>query len=427
MLAGATAAARPAATVLLISLDGVRPDYLARSDTPFLDRLAREGAISREASPPFPSVTFSSHVTIATGVDVARHGITGNTFYDNRTGTVHRYSGDQELLEAEPLWITAERHGVRTLVFDWVNAHNQTGPVTASHFGERYTRGLSDEQRLQRVLDTWRADTEAILAAAPSATADPLAATLPGPPSAPLRLVLAYTESPDKEGHRYGPDSAEVEQAMSQVDALVARFWEAAREQWALTAGEGDTFWTVVVSDHGMAPLDTHVNLSEASGVVRGEPPLTVTTGPVAHFFFDGIAEPDARAARLAEVRDRLRGLALGPVYARAELPTEWGYAHPHRTGDLVWVLPRGHAFNWRLPPGMLTAPAAGTTYVGAHGHDPREDPDMNTIVVLHRYPAPLGGRELGPVELRQVHPTVLRLLGIDPSPLTDAAPIEWQ
>jgi hypothetical protein len=407
--------AGPRATVLLISLDGLRPDYLERAATPFLDRLVREGVISREAAPPFPSVTFSSHVTIATGVSVARHGITGNTFYDNRTGQLHRYAGDQALLEAEPLWITAERHGVRTLVFDWVNAHAQAqaGPITASYFGDRYTRGLTDAERLERVLTTWREDTAAVLAARTG-------------PREPLRLVLAYTESPDKEGHRFGPDSPEVENATAQLDRLVAHFWHEARSLWQQTAKPADTLWTIVTSDHGMAPVETHVNLSEAAGVVRGEPPLVVSTGPVAHFFFDGIDDEAARNYRRAELRARLEGLDLGRVWARNELPEHWDYAHPHRTGDLVWLLPLRHAFNWRLPPGMLTAPAAGTTYVGAHGFDPREDPDMLTVLVLHRYPEPLGGRRLGPVELRQVHPTVLSLLGIDPSPLTDAAPINW-
>ena len=54
--------------VVLVSFDGVRPDYLDRFDTPHFDRLARTGVVSDSLIPVFPSLTFPSHYTIATGV-----------------------------------------------------------------------------------------------------------------------------------------------------------------------------------------------------------------------------------------------------------------------------------------------------------------------------------------------------------------------
>src|SRR5688500_4355976 len=56
------------ATVVWISIDGLRPDYLDRGKTPLLNRLVREGASTRRLVPPTPSLTFTSHVTQATGV-----------------------------------------------------------------------------------------------------------------------------------------------------------------------------------------------------------------------------------------------------------------------------------------------------------------------------------------------------------------------
>lgn len=52
-------------TVFLFSIDGIRPDDPARSETPFFDQLMAEGVYSLEVIPPFPSGTFSSHATLA--------------------------------------------------------------------------------------------------------------------------------------------------------------------------------------------------------------------------------------------------------------------------------------------------------------------------------------------------------------------------
>ena len=68
--------------VVLISFDGLRHDYLDRVDTPGFDRLAATGAVADALIPVFPSLTFPSHYSIATGMYPASHGIVGNQFYD---------------------------------------------------------------------------------------------------------------------------------------------------------------------------------------------------------------------------------------------------------------------------------------------------------------------------------------------------------
>ena len=106
-------------TVIWISMDGFRGDYPDRTALPFFSRLAKDGVYSRRFHPVFPPITFPSHCAEATGVGVAEHGITGNDFYDTATKQIAHFPADSTLLEAEPIWLTAERQGVRTLVFDW--------------------------------------------------------------------------------------------------------------------------------------------------------------------------------------------------------------------------------------------------------------------------------------------------------------------
>jgi len=55
-------------TVLLVSFDGFRWDYLEKNPTPNLHKLIQTGARAKELVPIYPSVTFPNHYTIVTGL-----------------------------------------------------------------------------------------------------------------------------------------------------------------------------------------------------------------------------------------------------------------------------------------------------------------------------------------------------------------------
>ena len=74
--------------LLLISLDGFRPDYLhKRGIMPALARIAECGS-SGTMYASYPSMTFPNHYTIVTGLYPEAHGIVDNNFFDNRTSEV---------------------------------------------------------------------------------------------------------------------------------------------------------------------------------------------------------------------------------------------------------------------------------------------------------------------------------------------------
>jgi len=125
-LAAGAAAAQPAHPVILVSMDGFRPDYLERGVTPNLNRLAAGGARAVAMRPSFPSVTFPNHYTLVTGMRPDHHGIVDNVMNDaaisdkrftmsNSEAVVDRRWWDQ----AEPVWVTAERNGVRSGTMFW--------------------------------------------------------------------------------------------------------------------------------------------------------------------------------------------------------------------------------------------------------------------------------------------------------------------
>ncbi|MEK7798994.1 MAG: alkaline phosphatase family protein, partial [Acidobacteriota bacterium] len=102
----AAASTGPADTVVLLSIDGMRWDYPARTKAPALARMAAAGASARTLIPPFPTTTFPAHASLVTGVHPDRHGIMNNAFLDRGRGA-YRREDDASWLLAEPLWVTA--------------------------------------------------------------------------------------------------------------------------------------------------------------------------------------------------------------------------------------------------------------------------------------------------------------------------------
>ncbi|MFZ4111319.1 MAG: alkaline phosphatase family protein, partial [Polymorphobacter sp.] len=52
--------------LILISVDGLRPDYLDRGVTPNINALAASGVRAKAMRPSFPSLTFPNHYTLVT-------------------------------------------------------------------------------------------------------------------------------------------------------------------------------------------------------------------------------------------------------------------------------------------------------------------------------------------------------------------------
>ncbi|HRK30745.1 MAG TPA: ectonucleotide pyrophosphatase/phosphodiesterase [Tepidisphaeraceae bacterium] len=65
--------------VLIISIDGLRPDIMLRANTPNLRKLMNRGSFSMWAKTTPQSITLPSHVSMVTGVNPNAHGIQWNS------------------------------------------------------------------------------------------------------------------------------------------------------------------------------------------------------------------------------------------------------------------------------------------------------------------------------------------------------------
>jgi hypothetical protein len=73
--------------LVMISVDGMRPDYATAADAHGakilqLRRFMKEGSYAEGVVGVVPTVTYPSHTTLVTGLWPAKHGIFGNTTFD---------------------------------------------------------------------------------------------------------------------------------------------------------------------------------------------------------------------------------------------------------------------------------------------------------------------------------------------------------
>ena len=363
--------------VILISFDGFRWDYLDRYPAPAFMEVARRGVWTDGSQPPFPSKTFPSHYTLATGLWADHHELTGNRFWDP-TRSAGYDMADREVVEdgswysGEPIWVTAETQGMVAASYFFVGSEADVGGVRPSHW-RRYDGSVTGPEKVDQVLEWLRMPAE----------------TRP-------RMITLYFPEVDGAGHQYGPDSQEVEQAVTLVDSYLQRLLDGL----AAVPG-GDRVSVLLSADHGMhryEPGRAHaLDVSGMDGVRFAE------GGPYGSIFVEG------DAARQAEVRDLIDAQLpddIG-VFLRADVPDHLHYRDSPRVGDIVLVPPLGVTVN--RPD--LNNPTGFT-----HGWDPSFR-EMHSIF-LGMGPRLQENVRMGPIQHVDVYPLIAELLGLTPAPV---------
>ena len=378
--------AAPAPAVVLLSIDGFRYDYLDRADAeaPVLRQLAEEGVQAERLVPVYPTKTFPNHYSLVTGLYTEAHGIVNNTMRDpgmpGADGEPARFSlsnreavTDGRWWGGEPIWVTAERQGVRVGAAFWPGSEAEIGGVRPSYW-LTFDGDMPYAARVQQVLDWLELPEE----------------ERPG-------LVTLYFEAVDTAGHRFGPDAPETAAAIERVDAAVGELVEGLRARGVLATTD-----LVVVSDHGMAAvspdrrvlLDDAIDLGDVDEVLWGEP---VGLWP-------GDANPDSLVARI----NRLPHLQ---AFRKEAMPERLHYRDHPRIPPVLVLADEGwtassRAYVERNPSG----PSGGT-----HGYDNRFA-SMHGVFFAHG-PRFRSAARTGPIEAVDVYGILARVLGLDPAP----------
>jgi predicted AlkP superfamily pyrophosphatase or phosphodiesterase len=367
--------------VVLVSIDALRWDYARKDDAKHILSLAEHGASSPQGMiPSYPSLTFPNHYTIVTGLYPEHHGIVANSFYN--ADHTKKYSlsdrdavGDASWYDGVPLWVLAERQGMRSACFFWPGSEAAIDGVRPSwylHYDEAYP----DAKRVDQVL-----------------------AWLRLPAAERPHFITLYFSDVDHAGHQYGPDTPQTAAAVQKVDEQIGR----------LEAGIAKTHLPVdliVLSDHGMIAeegpwidLDTYAELSHFK-----------TAGSLLY------ADDEADAARAYEqlkIAD-----AHFTVYRRADVPKELHYTGNPRIGDPVIIATAPVAIR-------AHAPAAGSPdkapEKGMHGLNPYQFKEMHASFYAEG-PDIRQGVTLKPFENVDVYPFITEILGLGHGPVDGSA-----
>ncbi len=191
---------------VIISLDGLRWDYLDTYDVPFMNQLAREG-VKAVMQPSFPSKTFPNHYTLATGLTPDHHGIIANTFWDREKGVEFSLGNkvtraDGRYYGGDPVWLTAKHQGVKTATVFWVGSDVAVQGEHPTYWRDYQTEQLDFEGRVDEIIRL-----------------------LSLPEKDRPHLVMAYFEEPDRSGHNYGPMHRMTRRAMEDLDLLLSKLW----------------------------------------------------------------------------------------------------------------------------------------------------------------------------------------------------------
>ena len=405
--------------VVLISVDGLRPDFYLdeRWPAPTLQRIRREGAYAEAVRSVFPSVTYPSHTTIVTGALPARHGVVYNEPFDP-SGRTGRWYWEADSILVATLWEAVRADGGTTAAVSWpvtVNAPIDWNVAEIWPFEEE--RDLVAVQRAaSRPEGLWdELEREAVgrvrseMYGVGTLSRDDYVSGMAGYLLERYRptLLAVHLIGTDHFQHERGRSHIEVSQAVGAVDRGIGRILEAAARANLLPQTA-----VIVTGDHGF--VDTHTRIAPNVWLARaGLRDSTADRGnwratfhAMAGSAFLHLRDPDDGAA-VDSVRRLLESLPRGQrrLFRVIELQelAEMGAAPDAR---LALTAAPGIAFT-ESAVGQALVRSPGAT----HGYDPELE-DNRTGFVAWGAGIPRG--VVVPVMgLEDIAPLIAGLLGI--------------
>lgn len=368
-------------TVILISLDGFRWDYLDKYRPPTLGKLARNGVRAKWMIPSFPTKTFPNHYSIVTGLYPQNHGIVENNVYD--FGEVFTMSKRAEVQNprwwlGEPIWVTAEKQGQRAASYFWVGSEAAVGGISPTQW-RIYNGDVPNTMRIDKVLGY-----------------------LDQPSDKRPTMITLYFSQTDDVGHEFGPDAEETRYAVLEVDGYIERLVNGLKIR-----GIDKAVNIIVVSDHGMAPyfvknvtyLDDHFDFELAERILWTNEIIQIFPKP---------GNEDA-------IFSKIDKLAHVTCWKKGSIPDRLHYNDGKRVAPIVcsselgWITTSRKRYDdWYKDMGEKDRPR------GAHGYDNKYQ-EMQATFIAHGS-AFKKGYVAEPFENIHVYEMMCKILGLKPA-----------
>jgi len=434
LLALGAANASLAASVLMISVDGMKPEYVLDADAhalkiPFLRSLLRDGAYARGVAGVWPTVTYPSHTTLLTGVSPAQHGIYNNLEFDPRRQFGEAWYWYADRIRAPTLWQAAHDAGLSTASVGWPVS---VGAAQVDFLIPEYWRifrPTADLNPSDADLIAALSRPEGMLLEMQMRLGPYMAGNDPSPSGDEIKTRFAldilrshqpkfmtvHLSSLDEEEHAHGPFSPEANQDLEAIDGWLAQLFAAAR------ANDPDSI-ALVVSDHGFLTLTHRVNLLlpflRADLIQANVDPQTKSinviswkaqpwgAGGMAAIMLHEAADErtEAQVRELLKTLQSDAGNGIAQILERDAIKQRGAFPG---AAFLVLMKPGFYVIGDATTP--LLSDVHGTP--GSHGFSP-EFAEMRASLFV-------GGtgiarhRDLGIIDMRRIAPTVAQLLNV--------------
>lgn len=389
-------------TVIVVLIDGLAPSMVEGTETPNLDRMAREGSHTHHLMPVFPTMSMVNHTSFATGCWPDKHGIMSNIFVDPIRG---RYEGSRDAdwrTGCLSMWEIAEEQESVAAALSITGAHSAKDGALAT-----YTISESDGE--DRPEDKTRTTMAINLL------------NMKGPKRP--GLIVLYLSGPDDIAHWSGITAPETLAAAGEADVRVGEILAAID---ALPPGREATL--LIAADHGMADVSPLINITKIMNKhkIRGE---QASDGAAAFIYLDDPATRDRAWERLSTYSEF-------DTFRSGDHPDYSHLGVGARAGDLMivtrppyWIAGAEGFPGWSKWLGItriwkdVFVPPGGTGLVATHGFVP-DHAAMQTIF----YASGAGirsGHKIKALDMIDIAPTALHLLGLNPSPEIDGRVVE--
>ena len=404
--------------LLMISIDGMRPDAVLKADDhglkiPNLRRILKDGAHATAVRGVLPTVTYPSHTTLLTGVWPAKHHIYSNVTFDPLDKNLQGWYWYSEDIAVPTLWEAVSKSGRLVGSVSW--------PVSVGARGISYNvpeywraKVTEDDQKLLRALSTPGLVGEIARTAGPYVM--DLDAAFPGDIARTkyasfilrekkVQFMTVHLAALDHIEHAAGPFSPEANEALERMDAHVGELEAAARASFPGVV-------TCIVSDHGFARTDHSLNLMSAfvaDGLVKLD--ANARTRRVAEWTAIPQSESGSAAIILKDVGDEatrakveklLNKLAANPANGIAAILDRKQIAAMGGSPEAAFWVDMKPNFSVINADGPLVA---RKKVGGTHGYAPTHPELLASFFISG--PGIVKGLNLGEIDMRSIAPTI--------------------
>ncbi|OCQ22260.1 phosphodiesterase [Pseudoalteromonas luteoviolacea] len=356
-------------SVVLISLDGFRWDYIEKHDAKTIAQIANKGVRASHMRPVYPTKTFPNHLSIITGLLPSNHGIIDNYFCNKRREACYKMGNglqDSTWLNGIPLWNLAELQGVKAATYFWPESDARFNGRTPSYY-MHYSKHGSYQKRVDQIIAWLQLES----------TQRP-------------KFIAGYFSLVDDMGHDFGPDAKETYDAVQVVDKLIGQLWTRSQTEVAHDVN------LILVSDHGMVSVEPNktIVLSELDFDFDDFEVKNGTTR--VHLYKKPHSNVDI--AQLKKYFSKVGGKRFEVL--SHDILEERGVVIDNTTAEIIIEATPPYAFGTNKQ----------ITSKGAHGYPYSKD--MAAMFVAHG-PAFKQGVKLSEVNNLDIYPTIANILGL--------------